>query len=120
MRSLPVLLCVVLLAAVASAQAADQRGRFRAKGVGSQTCASFSTFDSDDRLIVETWWAGYVTAINIERDDTYDVLPGVKPELVNRWLDGYCKDNPDHLLAIAVHRMVETFFPKRAKSSPNP
>jgi hypothetical protein len=114
------LLCTVLaMLAAAQAQAADERGRFRAKGVGSQSCASFLTFDRDDKLIAETWWAGYVTAVNIERDNTYDVLPEVKPELVNRWLDGYCKDNPDHLLAIAVHRMIEYHFPKRAKSSPN-
>ena len=115
------LLICTLLAVLAAghAHAADERGRFRAKGVGSQSCASFLTFDRDDKLIAETWWADYVTAVNIERDNTYDVLPDVKPELVNRWLDGYCKDSPDHLLAIAVHRMIEYYFPKRAKSSPN-
>lgn len=114
------LLCTLLAALTAShAHAADERGRFRAKGVGSQSCASFLTFDADDKLIAETWWAGYVTAINIERDNTYDVLPDVKPELVNAWLEGYCRDNPNQLLAVAVHRMIEYHFPKRSKSSPN-
>ncbi len=114
------ILCTVLtMLAVAQAQAADERGRFRAKGVGSQSCASYLTFDADDRLIAETWWAGYVTAVNIERDDTYDVLPDVKPELVNAWLEGYCRDNPNQLLAVAVHRMIESYFPKRSKTSPN-
>jgi len=119
MRLLVSLVSLLLMASLLPAHAADEKGRFRAKGVGSQSCASYSTFDKDDRLIVETWWAGYVTAVNIERDDTYDVLPNVQPELVNRWLDGYCKDNPDTLLAVAVYRMIETFFPNRAKSSPN-
>ncbi len=112
--------CVLLaLLAAGQTQAADERGRFRAKGVGSQSCASYMTFDKDDKLIVETWWAGYVTAVNIERDDTYDVLPDVKPELVNAWLEGYCRDNPNQLLAVAVHYMVEAYFPKRSKTSPN-
>lgn len=110
---------VAAMLAAGQIQAADGKGRFRIKGVGSQSCASFLTFDEDDRVIVETWWAGYVTAVNIERDDTYDVLPEVKPDLVNRWLQGWCKDNPDQLLAIAVHKMVDYHYPKRAKSSPN-
>ena len=119
MRLLSLLVSILMLTAFATAQAADKNGRFRAKGVGSQTCASYSTFDKDDRLIVETWWAGFVTAMNIERDDTYDILHDVRPEMVNRWLDGYCKDNPDHLLAVAAYRMIESYHGNRLKASPN-
>lgn len=120
MRILSVLACLLLAVATIPAQAADQKGRFRAKGVGAQSCSDYLQFGKEDQLVAETWWAGFVTAVNIERDDTYDVLPNVPVETVNQWLEGYCRNNPRHLMSIAVYRLVEHHFPTRAKSSPNP
>lgn len=111
------LLAALLFAGAAHADDAD--GRFRIKGVGGQSCKQYLAFDKDSRLVVETWWAGFVTALNIERRDTYDILSGVSVEQVNAWLVAYCGENKDDLLAVAVYRLAEYYFPRRAKSSPN-
>jgi hypothetical protein len=101
------------------AAAVDDDGRFLIKGVGSQPCSDYVAFAAADKLVVETWWAGYVTAYNRLSEDTYDVLNTVPPERANAWLENYCKEHKDELLALAVHNMLEYFYPRRLRISPN-
>ncbi len=77
------------------------------------------TFSADDKLVVETWWAGYLTAYNRLTDDTYNVLRNTTPAQANTWLEDYCRDNEDVLIAVAVQDMLEYYFPRRERMSPN-
>ena len=40
---------------------------------GALKCQKCLDADKQDRLYAETWWAGYVTAINRTTDDTWGV-----------------------------------------------
>ncbi len=101
------------------AAAVDDDGKFLIKGVGTQPCGDYLKFNAADKLVVETWWAGYLTAYNRLTDDTYNVLKGVAPEQANTWIADYCRDNKDKLIALAVHEMLEYYFPRRERMSPN-
>jgi len=110
---------MLTLAWALPALAADDDGKYLIKGVGTQPCSEYLEFSPDDKLVVETWWAGYLTAYNLMTDDTYNVLKGTTPAQANAWLENYCRDNPDDLIAVAVHAMLEYYFPRRERMSPN-
>ncbi len=99
--------------------AADDDGKFLIKGVGSQPCSDYVQFGAADKLVVETWWAGYLTAYNQITDDTYNVLRNVTPEQANAWIEDYCHNNKSALIADAVSEMLEYYFPRRERMSPN-
>lgn len=113
-------LAMLLLAASAGGVlAADSNGSFRIKGVGSQPCSAYLTFDERSQLVTETWWAGFVTAMNIMKPDTYDYIGGVEPAKVNAMLRQRCEANPNELIAVAMYRVLEQVYPQRLRQSPN-
>ena len=114
-------LAILVLAALPGATpaaAVDSKGLFMMKGVGSQTCADFLRFDDPSRLVVETYLAGFVTAINIEREDTYDVIPSPQMGRAMEWLTAWCGENRDARVAVAVYELIEYYFPRRVRSAP--
>jgi len=113
---LAMMLCAV---SVGGALAADPNGSFRAKGVGSQPCRVYLTFSEADQLVTETWWAGFVTAMNIMKPETYDYIGGVEPARVNAMLRQRCEANPSELIAVAMYRVLEQLYPQRTRQSPN-
>jgi hypothetical protein len=103
MRATGIGLAVALLAAsMGGAGAMDSHGGFRVKGVGTQT-----------------WWAGFVTAMNIMKPDTYDYIGGVAPEKVNGMLRQRCEAHPNELIAVAMYRVLEQLHPQRTRQKPN-
>ena len=121
MKAASAAVAALFLAGVAGATpaaATDSQGRFMMKGVGSQTCAEFLRFDDPSRLTVETYLAGFVTAINIERDDTYDVIPSAQMDRAMEWLAAWCGENRNARIAIAVYQLIEYHFPRRLRTAP--
>jgi hypothetical protein len=107
MRATGIGLAVALLAAsTGGAGAMDSHGGFRVKGVGTQPCSKYLTFSERDQLVTETWWAGFVTAMNIMKPDTYDYIGGVAPEKVNGMLRQRCEAHPNELIAAAAQDMA--------------
>ncbi|QQS14836.1 MAG: hypothetical protein IPK81_12205 [Rhodospirillales bacterium] len=103
----------------ATAQAADPNGRFHIVGAGTVTCQRFLTADDQEKRYVETWWAGYITAINRTTPETYNMTAGASADQVNAMLREHCAANPEALLAVAVHAVAGKLYPNRARQAPN-
>jgi hypothetical protein len=117
MRFVHAILATMLVSA--SAQAADPNSMFHIVGAGAVTCQQYTNATPEQRLYAETWWAGYITALNRTTPDTYHLMGDVPSEQVNQMLSEYCTDNPNDRFAIAVHKVVERLYPNRIRKSPN-
>lgn len=117
MRLVQAIVATMLMSA--TAQAADANGRFFIVGAGAVTCQQYVGASQERKLYAETWWAGYITALNRSTGDTYHLMGDAQSELVNEMLQEYCAANPNDRLAIAVHKVVERLYPNRTRKSPN-
>lgn len=117
MKFIAVMLATLL--AGASAHAVDSNGRFHIVGAGSVTCQQYTNATDQQKLYAETWWAGYITALNRTSTDTYHILGETTPQGMNAMIAKYCADNPEMRLALAIHNLVEQLQSKRTRKSPN-
>jgi hypothetical protein len=102
-----------------AARAADPAGNFRIAGAGSAPCSAYSAATPQQKQFLETWLAGYATAMNRTTPDTYDLIGNMSIVQIHAWLADYCGKNPQQLLGIAVHLMLEAAYPNRVTKSPN-
>tara|TARA_R110002049_G_C8895637_1_gene541129 strand:+ start:320 stop:673 length:354 start_codon:yes stop_codon:yes gene_type:complete len=105
---------VSLLLALAlpfSVQAIDDEGRLNVHSMGVKPCAKvIDDFQSDGsvaKLLNSVWVAGYLTAINSDVYDGFDVVDGMNAAERDEWLYRYCDKNPEHILYNAASAMVE-------------
>ncbi len=112
-------LVLALLGASTAGWAMDSNGSFRAKGPGASKCSEFLEFGDQDKRITETWWTGFVTAMNIMQTDTYDYIGNVAPTAVTGMLVQRCQGNPNELIAVAMYRVLQQLHPQRVRQGPN-
>lgn len=104
----------LLLAAILpfSAHAADEQGRLNVHSMGVKPCSKvIDDFQSDGsvaKLLNSVWVAGYLTAINSDVFDGFDVVEGMNAAQRDEWLYRYCDKNPDHILYNAASAMAAT------------
>lgn len=113
----PILLAAAAFAAPGSALGADASGKYSIRGAGTIACSAYIKATPAQKQFAETWWAGYLTAMNRSTANTYEVLGDWSVEQANAWLLTYCTQNPDAKLAVAVHKMLEAAYPTRKQSS---
>ena len=101
------------------AHAADKDGNFQILGAGALKCQKLLDADKQDRLYVETWWAGYVTGVNQTTDDTWRSVGKKSVDDVNDLTQKQCTAHPDDLIGIAVHDVLEDIYTTRTKADPN-
>lgn len=106
------------LGATAPAGAIDGDGKFMMKGVGGKTCQELLRNDGVNYAMLDVFLDGFVSALNADRDDTYDIVPAAEWEKAMEWIVAYCGNNRDHRLAIAAYRMIEHYHPRRVKRAP--
>jgi hypothetical protein len=119
MKAMAMGLVMALLGASTSGWAMDAAGSFRAKGPGASKCSDYVTFDAQSKKVTETWWTGFVTAMNIMQTDTYDYIGNVRPEEVTAMLDRRCTAYPNELVAVAMYRVLQELHPNRVRKGPN-
>ena len=107
------------IVAAAPALAADSNGKFMMKGIGAKTCQDLLRGNGVTSEQLDVFLDGFVTSLNIERADTYDIVPGAEWPKVMEGMTAYCGNNREEPLAIAAWRMIEYYFPRRIKQSPN-
>jgi hypothetical protein len=66
------------------------------------------------------WFEGFVTAYNLKAPDTYDILGSTDLPLALKWLENYCRGNPQDLFALAAAKLMTELYPRRHKLPPNP
>lgn len=100
------------------AQAEDAAGNFMIKGIGAKTCQDLLRGNGVTQQQLDVFLDGFVTALNIERQDTYDIVPAADWDRALEGIVAYCGSNREHVLALAAWRMVEYYFPRRVKQGP--
>ena len=111
---------VILLTTTLPAAAADSRGRFSVKGVGTATCQQYvdaAKGQDTSLLLFAGYLAGYVTAYNQLTEDTFDVLPWQDTETLLAMLEVYCNKHPETNFAAVAGLLMKVFQPKRLNAA---
>jgi hypothetical protein len=124
LRQSSITFCIILLAvfgtvATQTAGASDAKGNFAIRGAGTVMCKAYVNASPAQRKIAETWWAGYLTAMNRRTAKTYDILGNLSVKNANEWLMRYCKKHPSRRFTFAVHDLLKAAFGSRLKVSPS-
>ncbi len=88
----------ILLAVQAPAQAADSKGNFALRGIGSQSCKEMLEElqkAPGTAPIAASWLLGYMSATNRYEPDTFDISPVMDPQALFNVLVGLCKAHPE-------------------------
>lgn len=108
-----------LLVSVGTADAADPSGAFAVDGVGSRTYADFiAAKDGDPDLLIAFagWTTGFITAVNVFRNETFDLTPFQPTELLLAKMQKYCEANPDESYANALGKLVSSLMEGRLQA----
>lgn len=65
-----------------------------------------------------SWIAGYISAVNINTDDTYDILGKLAMNSVKLWIKNYCNNNPQKILGNAAEHLVNYLYQNRLTEAP--
>jgi hypothetical protein len=88
----------LLVAAQAPAQAADAKGNFALRGVGSQACKDMlGELEKTPAMapITASWLLGYMSATNRYEPNTFDISPVTDPQAMFNIVVALCKAHPD-------------------------
>lgn len=112
------LIAIVMLSLVLSdvSMAADNDGKFAAKGAARRVCSDFTQASKDktsDVLLYGGWVEGYLSAYNQFQPDTYDVMPWQTTELVLIFLRRHCESHPQTKFFDAMSSLISSLFPIR-------
>lgn len=108
--------CICLMYLSANVFAADNDGKFAAKGAGRKGCEDFiqSTKQKDsDFLLYAGWIEGYLSAYNQFQTNNYDIAPWQTTELFMILLQRHCKNNTNVKFFDATNALIKAFFPIR-------
>lgn len=92
-----------------ASRAADERGAFAVKSMGTATCRHYlDARAKGDReyVLFAGYLGGYVTAYNQLTPGTFDILPWQSVDTLLRMMASYCQKNPSTVLAVAVTSLV--------------
>lgn len=90
-----------------AAQAADKNGNYHIVGAGTLPCQKYLDANEAQRTYAETWWAGYVSAMNRTTSDTWSLVGTGAADKVNAAIGDECKAFPNELFAVAVQKVLQ-------------
>jgi len=109
----------VMLMAV-EARAADEKGQYST--VNAYTCPQYLEGRRGTNLgnqrIVQSWVSGYITAVNLNLLNTYDIMGGADYHAAFVWLENWCRSNPFKSMADGMNDFVIERHPHRLKTAP--
>jgi len=103
-----------------SASAADGKGMFSVKSVGTANCQRYlDARAKGDREypLFAGYLGGYLTAYNQLSPTTFDILPWQTVETVLGLMANYCNKNPDVNFAVAAARLIGVLAPDRLEAA---
>ena len=115
------LVAVVLMFVVDPAIAADSPGFYSIQGTGASSCGNYIDERRKDEwgeVVFAAWIAGYVTATNLERPKTYDIMGRTDLDGILLWLENYCQQHPTESFAKAAFELMEHLHPQRIENAP--
>ena len=98
---------LLFVLSTASVSAADSNEHYQVMGLGHTSCKAFVASDAEGKAFFYSWLAGYMTAYNRLKKDTYSIL-GQSKKLPNieGWLQDYCHLNPAVDFSDAIHKLL--------------
>jgi len=116
-RFLPVALLALLVPG--ALPAADTSGEFAVDGVGSRPCSDFTEAQATNPDLVIAfagWTTGFITGVNVFRQQTFDLTPFQPTELLLGKMAKYCAANPDEAYVNALGKLVASLMPGRLQT----
>ena len=122
MRALTVTVVAVAVAALSGVtHSADGTGAYATHGLGSEKCGRLTAAIGEGAVEVQqnalSWLAGYVTAANRFKGETFDTLPFSNAEIGLNIVLEACRSNPEASFDSVAATLVDTFAPIRVQSS---
>jgi hypothetical protein len=106
--------------AATPAAAADSQGRFAGHGWAAGRCETLASAIADeesvDRPLFVGWIAGYLTAANVYKDNTFDIAPLSPPEVVANVVLQQCDRNPEAAVVEVMVAVAEELSKQRLTS----
>ena len=112
---------LVLLLIVTEAHAEDVNGKFKVLGQGTRSCEDYleaRTIAYGDLPYLD-WMNGFLTAINLEFDDTYDITGDANIDARSMWVEIYCREYPEKAFWRAVRRFSSSQYEYRLRIGPD-
>ena len=100
-----------------AASAADAKGNYSVIGLGSNTCADYTSAPAEVTAVVGVWMQGYMTALNQALPDVADVTGGRTDAQLAEALYSACRRDPNMLLADATREVALKMSGLSAKKS---
>jgi len=108
--------CLCLLYVLSALPAIGHSGTALDIGQGALYCQKYAKLGLDKKNDFIIWVQGFFSAYNALDPNTFNIL-GVKDyHFVRKWLDTYCKANPDVYFGEAVRVLIEELYPNRIPS----
>ena len=110
------LLLALLLSLAGPARAADTRGLFSVKGVGTADCQRYLNARKEggrEYFVFAGYLGGYLTAYNQITEGTFDIVPWQTLDTIAGMLSSFCTKNPTANFVVAVTRLVKFLEPER-------
>ncbi len=106
-----------------AAHAADAQHDFAVRGVGALQCSAFlkptGQAAAFERVSVENWVLGYLTAENRLTPNTYDIMALQAPQVLPNLVAALCQSNPNASVESVVAGLVQRLAPiKIDRNSP--
>lgn len=108
----------ITVSTLPAARAADENGSYSIRGAGTVSCQTYVSSTPAQKQYAQTWWAGYVTAMNRVTPKTFHLLGDASPAAADKWLLNYCQQNPTARFETAVNAMLKAAYPSRTQKAP--
>lgn len=117
---------IALLLLPLIATAADKLGNYETiMNTNESTCGRYVSARDEARNgnhfrenMYRYWLAGYVTAFNKTKPDTWSIIGTTDLDSAMLWLENYCKQYPLEDFSDATNSLVYELYPKRVKQRP--
>ena len=110
----------LLLVIPTQSYGSDNNFLYGTQGLGKFSCGKYaqSKKDTSLRLDYYNWMGGYITAYNIIKSETFQIMGDIDLDGLMVWLDNFCQTNPLKSFAVAVEKLMGELYPKRQKEAP--
>jgi phosphoserine phosphatase len=72
------------------------------------SCASWLEARARNEQYQTAWLLGYLTGVSVGAE--VDILKGVRPEVIESWMDNYCRSNPQKRMTDGTSDLIDALL----------
>jgi hypothetical protein len=88
-------------------------------GLGAITCNKYASRSFDKKNDFVIWTQGFFSAFNALDPDTKNIAVEGDYRSIVKWLDDYCRANPQQYFGEAVRSLIDERYPRRVPAAPS-